>query len=118
MENSFVQGVLAFLTTGGTTGVAFLTGRGLWRWWTGRAERERFRTRSIADEKDAALNQRDDADEYRRLMQEFASRLIRILIENGLERLVPAWPKNPADDRDERPPIESRRSARRRRDGR
>jgi len=118
MENSLVQGIIGFLTAGGTTGVAFVTARGFWRWWTGRAGRERMRTRSIADEKDAALNLLDDEATYRRAVQEWASKLVRIIHEAGLGHLIPEEPQNPADERQKRPPLESRQSARRRREGR
>lgn len=118
MESPLAQALLNFLIIGGPSSVLYVGARGFWRWYTGKAGRERIRTRTIADERDIARNERDDADAYRRVISEYASLLRGILFENGLGALVPDWPKNPAETKERRPHDEgeSRRHARRRRE--
>lgn len=118
MESPLVQGFLNFLIAGGTASVLYTAGRGFWRWATGRAGRERIRTRTIADERDMARNERDDEFDYRIILQEYASVLRRMLIERGFEAVIPPWPQNPANDEKRRPRDnnESRRHLRRRRE--
>lgn len=95
-EGPVSESLLNFLIGGGSASVLALFARGAWRWATGRAGRERIRKRTIADERDLAQNQRDEADAYRGVISEHARELRGILIELGYKDRVPAWPERPA----------------------
>lgn len=73
-------------------------GRSLWKWWTGRAGRERMQNKTLIEE-------RDQADRDRRKALEYASLLRRQLNEAGVRPL--AWP----DGLDARPRTPRRRAA-------
>lgn len=116
--DKFLETFLNFLLVGGPTSILVVGGRGFWRWYTGKAGRERIRTRTIADERDIARNERDDADEHRRRLFDYASILRGILFEKGHAALVPPWPENPSENTEKQrhDDGESRRHARRRRE--
>ena len=53
-------------------------------------------------QRDKAIRERDRADRCRRVFEDYASRVRRIVIEHGLGHLLPPWPGEPGD----RPPAE------------
>lgn len=63
-------------------------------WISGRAMREKGRVREVIDERDKAEDERDREAAYRRIIQEHASELRRLLIEAGAAD-IPPWPPSP-----------------------
>ena len=60
-----------------------------WRWFTGRSGVQRSRMSSL-------IRERDDADAYRRKVEEFASRVVReFYLKGGKPSDLPAWPRPP-----------------------
>lgn len=98
MDNPVLTTLITAVVGGGGTSMLYLTGRGAFRYFTGRAGRERSRTRSIASELVKAHDARDNADAYRRVIAEYASTLRGLMNENGLGHLVPPWPANPTNE--------------------
>lgn len=82
----FAAGGLAFLT---------LVGRGLWRWFTGRAARELSQNRSYLSRMREAEAERDWSDAYRRVVAEHASEVRGVVERAGLGDQLPEWPKPP-----------------------
>ena len=67
------------------------------RWASGGAEREKSRFRELVAERSAAETERDAADAYRRILQEYCSQLRSALIEHGVPLdKIPPWPKRSA----------------------
>lgn len=76
---------------GGLTALVTLF-KGLGSWISGSAGRERAKNTDLASqrrkaiiERDEALEERDEADRIRRIAFEYASKLRRQLIENGIQ---------------------------------
>ena len=68
------------------------------RWASGGAEREKSRFRELVLDRAKAEAERDAADAYRRICQEYASQLRSLLIEHGVAlHLIPAWPRRTED---------------------
>lgn len=78
-DPTFLQAVAALITALGGGTVLVSLGRTLWKWWTGRAARERERNLSL-----------DEEMSLRRRALEYASQLRRQLNEAGIEPLP--WP--------------------------
>lgn len=81
----------------GAGGLAFLgmVGRGLWRWFTGRAARELSQNRSYLSRMREAEAERDWSDAYRRVVAEHASEVRGIVERAGLGDQLPEWPVAP-----------------------
>lgn len=91
MDLELVQIIAALLGAGGGLALLIQTGRELARWLSGRDGRARVRRKSIEQE-------RDEADAYRRVMAEAASRWRRMLLEAGID--PGPWPANPNEPPD------------------
>ena len=87
---TFEQTIALIIALGG--GVFFREiWTGAWKWFTGRQTRER-------DSLQLALRRYDKEAERRRKLEEYASSLRRIIIEAGLEKLLPPFPSTPDPD--------------------
>lgn len=67
-------------------------GRSIWKWWTGRAGRERLKNNDLVSRLHAAEGITDQEATERRQALEYAARLRRQLIEAGVEPI--SWPKD------------------------
>lgn len=78
------------LTALGIPALLLSFGRSLWKWWTGRSNRERIKNNDIVARLRKAEEEREREAVEKRQALEYASRLRRQLIEKGIE---PApWP--------------------------
>lgn len=84
------QLIIAIFGAGGAGAALISLTKGLFKWWTGSAQRELERNTNIAmqrvkaiEARDAAEAERDQADVLRRLAEEHVSILKRQLIELG-----------------------------------
>ena len=95
--------ITVLIGTGGIGALMKVGADGLRAWRTGHAQAERNRNRTLMDRVVAAERRADDAEcdadaeaAYRRIIQEYASQLRRLLMECGTpaER-IPEWPERP-----------------------
>lgn len=91
------QQIVTLMTAGGGGAALLALITGLTKWLSGASARELEKNtnlvaqrRAAIKERDEADAERDEADRKRRISNEYASKLRRIMIENGLE--VPDWP--------------------------
>lgn len=78
------------LTALGIPALLLSFGRSLWKWWTGRSNRERIKNNDLVARLRKAEEEREREAVEKRQALEYASRLRRQLIEKGIE---PApWP--------------------------
>lgn len=85
------QLIVAFMGAGGGGAVALALVTGIIKWISGASGRERARNTDLVsqrvkavEERDAAIAERDNHDVRRRQTAEYASRLRRQLMENGI----------------------------------
>lgn len=90
MDEATARALVILLTALGIPALLASLGRSLWKWWTGRAGRERAKNNDLV----ARLHRSQESEERQAIQTrkalEYASRLRRQLIENGFEP-VP-WP--------------------------
>lgn len=101
------QQIVTLMTAGGGGAALLALITGLTKWLSGASARELEKNtnlvaqrRAAIKERDEADAERDEADRKRRISNEYASKLRRIMIENGLE--VPEWP---IDSQKEKPDV-------------
>lgn len=91
------QQIVTLMTAGGGGAALLALITGLTKWLSGASARELEKNtnlvaqrRAAIKERDEADAERDEADRKRRISNEYASKLRRIMFEHGLE--VPDWP--------------------------
>lgn len=102
------QLLVTVLGAGGGGAALLALINGLIKWLSGSSARERQRNTDIVaqrrkaiEERQEAEDDRDTADRKRRISDEYASSLRRLLLENGIQ--PPPWPDN--DHLAQNPPI-------------
>ncbi len=90
IDEATARAIAIILTALGIPALLVSLGRSLWKWWTGRAGRERIKNNDLLARVRKAEEQRDaEADDARSAL-EYAARLRRQLIEAGIEPVN--WP--------------------------
>lgn len=97
------QLITLLIGTGGIGALMKVAADGLRAWRTGRAAAEQHRNRTLLERVADAERRADDAEgeadaesAYRRILQEYASTLRRLLIDCGFpEGRIPPWPERP-----------------------
>lgn len=90
MDEATARALAIILTALGIPALLVSLGRSLWKWWTGRAARERVANNDLVSKLRRAEAEQENEARDKRQALEYASRLRRQLIERGIE---PApWP--------------------------
>lgn len=109
LDEPTARAVAILVTALGVPALLASLGRSVWKWWTGRAGRERARNNDIVARLREAEMRADSEALEKRWALEYASALRRQLIEKGV-RPEP-WPSNVGNIRRDAP--EPRRTTRR-----
>lgn len=98
------QQLVTLMTAGGGGAALLALVTGLTKWLSGASARELEKNtnlvaqrRAAIKERDEADAERDEADRRRRISNEYASKLRRIMIEQGLA--PPDWPEDTKKER-------------------
>lgn len=92
IDEATARAIAIILAALGIPALIASLGRSIWKWWTGRAGRERGRNNDLVSRLHRAERHSDMEAVERRLAMEYASRLRRQLIENGIEPTE--WPES------------------------
>lgn len=84
LDEATARALSLIITAIGGPALLISAGRSLWKWWTGRAGRERSKNKQLVDDREHEAAQRRKTEEY-------ASRLRRQMFEAGVE--PEEWPE-------------------------
>lgn len=84
IDDATARGLAILITALGGPALLISLGRSIFKWWTGRAGRERKRNRDIVDDLRTCEERADHEATLKRKALEYASKLIRQLNEAGV----------------------------------
>lgn len=93
MLDSPVALIVAILGSAGLGGFLREIVSGVGKLRSGVSAKEASRKRDLVSERDYEFERAEAEARNRRRIEEYAARLRRILVEQGLDSLIPRWPK-------------------------
>ncbi|MEO6116024.1 MAG: hypothetical protein ABIP33_06530 [Pseudolysinimonas sp.] len=90
MDDAFWKALGSIVTVLGSSGVLLALIRWVWKWATGRSQRERIENASSESQRVAAVEERQQSDARARVVEDYASRLRRQLDEHNVTPID--WP--------------------------